>query len=325
MFELSDTPPPPPVRRRLKRFAVVAVALGLVGVLVAISAKLIAGWIGGVQLPSAPPLAKCDLAGSTYTVTPDQAGNAATIAGVALRRGLPERAVVIALSTALQESKLINLDYGDLDSLGLFQQRPSQGWGTERQILDPVYASGRFYDALEKVSNWSTLPVAQVAQEVQHSGFPEAYAQWEEQATALTHVLVGRVPAGVSCTFQPDEVGPESPGGTGLTKRAGAVLTRARAELGSRRLANRLPAAPAPGSAGASANPAADAAAEYRSGRSIDLGPGGWFSANWLVGQASALSIRRVAYAGQLWTPDHGWQRADAVQAPADRIRVLVA
>jgi hypothetical protein len=312
MFDLTDAPSKPPARRRLRRFAVVAGVLGVVALLVVTAIKVVAGWIGGVQLPSAPPLAKCTLAGSTYTVTPEQAGNAATIVGVALRRTLPERAAVIALATALQESKLQNLDYGDQDSLGLFQQRPSQGWGTPEQIMNPVYSAGIFYDHLLAVPDWSSLPLAQVAQEVQHSGYPEAYAQWEEQADVLGHVLAARVAAGLSCTFEPDDVPAERAGSNGLTTRAQSVLTRAQLELGSRRVAPR---------AGA---PAATAA-EYRSGRALDLEPAGWFSANWLVGQASALSIRRVAYAGQSWTPDHGWQRADAGQAPEDRIRVLVA
>ena len=310
------------VRRRLLRYGTVSVALGLVAALVFGAIKVVTGWVGGVTGPPAPPLAKCKLAGSAYTVSPDQAGNAATIAGVALRQGLPERAVVIALATALQESKLINLDYGDRDSLGLFQQRPSQGWGTPEQIQDPVYATGRFYAALVKVPDWEVLPVAQVAQEVQRSGFPDAYAQWEEQATVLARVLVRRVPAGVSCVFEPDEVAAEQADGTGLTPRAAAVLAAARAELGATRRPNggELLPTTSPGN-----DVLAEFAAGYRSGHALDLVPAGWFSANWLVSQASARSIRRVAYAGQLWTPDHGWQRADAAQAPADRIRVLVA
>jgi hypothetical protein len=308
-------------RRRLLRYGTVTVALGVVAALVFGAVKVVTGWLADIT-PPAPPLAKCALAGSAYTVTPDQAGNAATIAGVALRKGLPERAVLIALATALQESKLSNLDYGDRDSLGLFQQRPSQGWGTPEQIMDPVYSAGKFYAELVKVPDWDRLPVAQVAQEVQRSGFPEAYAQWEEQATVLAKVLVRRVPAGVSCTFEPEEVPAQQAGSEGLTSRAAVLLEAAEAELGSTRR-------PASGQQLPTASPGTDIAAEfaaaYRSGHALDLVPAGWFSANWLVSQASAKSIRRVAYAGQLWTPDHGWQQVDAAQAPADRIRVLVA
>ena len=91
---------------------------------------------------------------TSLTLTAEQVTNAATIAQVARDRGLPDRAIVIALATAQQESRLRNLDYGDRDSLGLFQQRPSQGWGTEAQVQDPVYAAGKFYDGLVKVPDW---------------------------------------------------------------------------------------------------------------------------------------------------------------------------
>ena len=102
-----------------------------------------------------------------------------------MRRALPQRAVIVALATALQESKLRNLNYGDSDSLGLFQQRPSQGWGTPTQIMTPTYAAGKFYDALLKVPNWQAIPLTQAADAVQHSAFPDAYRDWEPRATAL--------------------------------------------------------------------------------------------------------------------------------------------
>ena len=110
--------------------------------------------------------------GLTVVLTDEQARNASLIAAIAVRRGMPAHAATIGLATALQESKLYNLKGGDRDSLGLFQQRHSQGWGTPRQILDPVYATNAFYDALEKVSGWTTLPVTRAAQEVQRSGYP---------------------------------------------------------------------------------------------------------------------------------------------------------
>ncbi|MDW4911732.1 hypothetical protein RB628_42195, partial [Streptomyces sp. ADMS] len=75
--------------------------------------------------------------------------------GVAMN--IPARGQIVALATALQESGLRNLTYGDRDSLGLFQQRPLQGWGTANEILDPVYTSTKFYEALEKVSGWQSL------------------------------------------------------------------------------------------------------------------------------------------------------------------------
>ena len=130
---------------------------------------------------------------------PEQAANAATIAAVAKTRGLPNHAVTIALATAMQESKLFNVGYGDRDSRGLFQQRPSQGWGTPAQLMDPAYAANAFYSHLEQVASWRTLAVAVAAQEVQHSADGSAYAQWEERARALARALTGEVPAGLAC------------------------------------------------------------------------------------------------------------------------------
>jgi hypothetical protein len=118
-------------------------------------------------------------------VSGTQARNAALISGISIRRGMPAHAATIALAAALQESKLYNLRGGDRDSLGLFQQRPSQGWGTPRQILDPVHATNAFYDALVRVDGYQTLPVTEAAQEVQRSGFPSAYAVYENDARAM--------------------------------------------------------------------------------------------------------------------------------------------
>jgi hypothetical protein len=138
--------------------------------------------------PPAGP-ASCALPGSAVTISPEQAANAATIAQVAWDRGLPDRAVVIALATAQQESGLRNIDYGDRDSLGLFQQRPSQGWGSEAQVQDPEYAAGKFLDRLVQVPNWQTGRLTEVAQTVQRSGFPEAYQKHEPMAIDLTAAL----------------------------------------------------------------------------------------------------------------------------------------
>ena len=104
-----------------------------------------------------------------------QAGIAATIAGVASSPGLPVRAVTIAYATALQESDLENLPYGDRDSVGVFQQRPSQGWGTRAELLNPVYATTRFFAALAAIPGYQQLPVYQAAQDVQRSADGSAY------------------------------------------------------------------------------------------------------------------------------------------------------
>jgi hypothetical protein len=135
---------------------------------------------------------RCTIAGAPFTLTHEQAANATTIAVVARARHLPTRALVIALATAKQESGLRNLHYGDRDSLGLFQQRPSQGWGTPAQILDPEYAAGRFFDHLVQVPHWQTRPVTEAAQVVQRSAYGGAYARWEPMATQLAAALESR-------------------------------------------------------------------------------------------------------------------------------------
>jgi len=178
----------------VKRVAAVVVPLGLVvgGV-----------WYGVSRHDSGDDktLGECTTKVGRLTVvlTDEQARNASLISAIAIRRGMPAHAATIGLATALQESKLYNLRGGDRDSLGLFQQRHSQGWGTPQQILDPVYATNAFYDALTKVPNWASLPVTEAAQEVQRSGYPSAYAVYEGDARALASALTGYSPASFWC------------------------------------------------------------------------------------------------------------------------------
>ncbi|GII56941.1 hypothetical protein Pth03_53300 [Planotetraspora thailandica] len=133
----------------------------------------------------------------------EQAQISATIAAVAERRKLPERALQIAYVTAIQESKLSNLPYGDRDSVGVFQQRPSQGWGTPEKLQDPVYATGKFFKALEKVKHYKTLPLHEAAQAVQRSADGSAYADHEPAAKILSGAFSGRVPKAVHCWYPP--------------------------------------------------------------------------------------------------------------------------
>jgi len=132
--------------------------------------------------------------GSSYdSLSEEQKANARTIIGVGKGAGVPEYGWVIALATAMQESTLINVDYGDRDSLGLFQQRPSQGWGSEAQVQQPVLASKAFYGVASHTSNpglldingWQSMTVTQAAQAVQRSAYPDAYAKWETLARDL--------------------------------------------------------------------------------------------------------------------------------------------
>ncbi|MFE5908682.1 hypothetical protein ACFQ6B_06285 [Streptomyces wedmorensis] len=126
----------------------------------------------------------------------EQIPNARTVQATGVAMKVPARGQIVALATALQESGLRNLDYGDRDSLGLFQQRPSQGWGTAQQVRDPVHASTKFYESLLQVSGWQSMTVTQAAQAVQKSGFPDAYAKWEPLATALQKAIATSLSTG---------------------------------------------------------------------------------------------------------------------------------
>jgi len=128
---------------------------------------------------------------SGVNLTSQQISNAQIIYQVSVDLQLPQQAAVVAIATAMQESSLINLPTGDLDSVGLFQQRPSEGWGAPSQLMDPVYASKAFYSRLVQVPNWQNLPVTVAAQAVQQSGHPDAYAQWETLARQLVATVSG--------------------------------------------------------------------------------------------------------------------------------------
>lgn len=138
----------------------------------------------------------------SVAVDTEQAQNAAIIAGVSVRRGLAPRAASIALTTAYQESNLRNLDHGDRDSVGLFQQRPSMGWGSRKQLRDPVYATNRFYDALIKIHGWENADITEIAQQIQISGYPDAYRAHESDGRVLASVLTGQSPAGLRCLIR---------------------------------------------------------------------------------------------------------------------------
>ena len=150
----------------------------------------------------------------------EQVGQAATIVTVGAQRGVPPRGWVIALATAMQESGLRNLPGGPDDSIEPFQQRPSQSWGTPAQLTDPAYAAGRFYNAMLAVPNWQSMALTDAAQAVQRSAFPDAYAKWEADASALAFTLTGT--AG-DCTVQVGEAG--SPPSTPRSCPASARLS----------------------------------------------------------------------------------------------------
>jgi hypothetical protein len=168
---------------------------------VSIAAALFAGVFGVViivaasRARSAPVCPALPLAAgsavSGQILTASQVSNAKSIYDAGLSLRLPQRAEVIAIATAMQESKLLNLPYGDEDSLGLFQQRPSRGWGTPSEAMDPRYAATAFYTRLARVPGWQSLPLTVAAQDVQQSRYPDAYAQWEPLATAAVATFSG--------------------------------------------------------------------------------------------------------------------------------------
>ncbi|MEU4717507.1 hypothetical protein AB0F73_28175 [Micromonospora purpureochromogenes] len=126
---------------------------------------------------------------SHITLDSEQTKNVKAIIAATKKSGMDERAAVVAIATALQESKLENLGHlgarNDHDSQGLFQQRPSSGWGTVEQITDPEYSTMAFLKGLKQVDGWQDMPLTKAAQTVQVSAYPDHYAQWEKQAADL--------------------------------------------------------------------------------------------------------------------------------------------
>jgi hypothetical protein len=214
-----------------------------------------------------------------------QAANASTIAAVALRRKLPERAAIIAYATALQESHLRNLESGDRDSVGLFQQRPSQGWGSADRLKDPVYSTGRFFGALVKVKDYTGLPVQEAAQKVQRSADGSAYAQHEQDAKTLAEAFTGHAPASVRCWYPPNKRKRHADTRTAL---ADLHTTLKRTDDGDLTVPNTR---------------------------------AGWTIASWMIAHAQTYGLREVRYAGRHWRAGdghRGW--AKDKKAPEDHV-----
>jgi hypothetical protein len=272
-----------------------------VGLVVAASAG-VAGYLR--HLDEVPLVVRCAAKadGTSWYLQTDQADTAALLAATSLRRGLPARATTIALATGLQESKLRNVTGGDRDSLGIFQQRPSQGWGTAEQIMDPVYATNAFYDALVKVDGYQDLPITEAAQAVQRSGFPEAYAAHEPQARAWASALYGYTPEAVTCTLgDPTKAGDPA-----------AVTARITRDLGT------LPTAVgADGSITVDATPMATA---------NDADRLGWAVAHWAVAVAAPLEIVEVDHMGARWDRATGlWTTVKGAAGTPGQVRVVLA
>ena len=248
---------------------------------------------GGADVPELPGCT-ADVAGRTVSLEPDQASNATLIAAIGVRRGLPARAVSIALATAYQESKIRNLPYGDRDSLGLFQQRPSQGWGSIAQISNEYYAINKFYDELEKVDGYQTMPITRVAQRVQRSGYPEAYAVHAPDARALASSITGFSPGGTFSCVVPE------PKRHGTAAKATALLTKAYGALDTARTGARQ-----------------DFSVTVPTG--IEGERTGWSVAAYLLAHAGQLGIDSVSFDGLTWhsgrDSEKGWVRGNASAA----------
>lgn len=232
--------------------------------------------------------------GASYTLTPNQAHYAAKIGAISVKRDLPVRAATIAIATATQESNLQNIDYGDAagpDSRGLFQQRPSQGWGTEAQIMNPSYAINAFYDALVKVSGYQTMEITEAAQAVQRSALPDAYAKREPQARAFAAALRGQTEANLTCRLR-EATSP------GSVENAQAALTEDWGLTGT-------------------------AGKNSLSVKASDRAHG-WGVAHWAVANASEYGIDSVTFAGRTWTRDGGWSEAkDSTQIQSTEVGMV--
>ncbi|GAA1759385.1 hypothetical protein [Kocuria aegyptia] len=284
-------------------------------VLLLLGAVLAAGALVAVELRAGRPSAgepRCVVSSADgerqrYTLSAEQSANAALITAESVARGTDPYAAVVALATAMQESKLVNIDYGDRDSVGLFQQRPSQGWGTVEQIMDPAHATAAFYDGLAEL-DYATMSVTDAAQAVQRSGHPEAYARHEGVARAFAGSLTGATEASLNCVLE----GPAGPGDPG--RAADALRDAFGAAVPAPRTDGDRVVVPAPGK------------------------PEGWAVAHWAVAQADALGIAEVSFDGRSWVradqrttrfaPAPGW--VDAAEAhpkggppPGDVVLVL--
>ncbi len=236
-----------------------------------------------------------------------QAADAATIAGVAVHNHLPSRALTIAYATAWQESKLENLTYGDRDSVGIFQQRPSQGWGSTAELEDPVYATQAFLNKLVQVPAYQTIPVYQAAQDVQASADGYAYQQYATTGQLMAADYT-TAPHAVTCWYSPDA-------------QAAAQNVSPRLNLtGAAKELDHVFGTPGdPGSALTGVTRLSSETAD----QVVPVAGAGWTVADWLVANASSYGITQVSYDGYQWTAsltETSWQ-AD----PAASVSGIVA
>lgn len=234
-----------------------------------------------------PPGCQAGHGRNAVSLDTQQAGIAGTIAGVAVRDGLPRQALTVAYAAALQESGLHNVDYGDRDSVGVFQQRPSQGWGTVSDLENPVYAATRFFAALVRVRGYLTMSPGQAAQAVQHSADGSAYSQYGPMASTLASAFTGQRPHSVWCWYGsgPREQANLAAAGLGLAQAFGT-----------------------PGADGPLVRFTTSRSARSP-GAAVQVRPAAaWTVASWLVTHADSYGIRDVRCDGYEWVMSHGGQ-----------------
>ena len=296
------------------------VGLAAVGVVVTVGVMILGG---DTELFSESEECTAEVDGHRVTLSPEQAENAALISAIAVRRDLPARAASIAIATAYQESDLFNIEYGDRDSIGLFQQRPSQGWGSIDEILDPVYSTNAFYDALVEVDGYESMEITVAAQAVQRSGFPDAYADHEADARAIASALTGHSPEGFTCEVSDDVDETDAAlKKTGLTGRAETVRREALGVFGEVQLGGFEPGGVGDGHMSGST---------HYEGRAVDIfvrpvnganNVRGWAMAHYFVAQAARLEIQTVIFDDRIWTArrsDQGWRDYDPPSRDGDR------
>jgi hypothetical protein len=275
-------------------------------------------------LPSATALVSTPAGGwqPVGRFDPEQVGHAATIASIGAQMGVPNRGWVIAVATAIQESDLRNLAGGPDDSIGLFQQRSSQGWGTIDQLQDPAYAAGKFYERLLTIPDWQAMALTDVAQAVQRSAFPDAYAKWEDDATALVQQQLANGDVELACsamTLGEAEPAPRMPDGSwpeeGCTIHPDPTTGQGCVTPRLLHLVQQADTAgfPKPGCY------RIDDHGEHPKGRACDwmMTSGGQASgaqkargdamATWAVANADRLGITYVIWFRMIWTQTDGW------------------
>lgn len=222
----------------------------------------------------------CDI--GTYEIDPSQASVAAQMVGEVTRYtpALPERAAVLALAAALQESKLANLPGGDRDSVGVLQQRPSQGWGNPAgnaaSLTNVSEATREFLNHLRKIDGWQSMDLAAAVQAVQISADGSLYSQHEDEAKALADALQGHVPAGITCTLnKPTKVATVAEVSSALTAQ--------------------LPVNPPTSTT-----------------KTITVAGAGWQTTAWFIANADRYGITSVSYNHHTWTQAHQWRSSSA-------------